>query len=224
MTGPAVAFIGADGAGKSTVTTAVADRLGSEAARIYMGVNLDEANVALPTTRLVLELKRRRGTRPDLSGWPTPKSTAPPRHTARDVIRVLNLIAEEWYRAAIAAYHQRRGRVVIMDRHFLADYWRHDVAPPDPDGRPWISRLHGYLLRRWYPRPDHVVFLDAPPEVLHRRKSETSPEHLRARRDEYVDFAREVGGLTTVSAEQPLEEVIRQCLDVVRKTIDSHPD
>lgn len=224
MTGPAVAFIGADGAGKSTVTTSVAQRLGVEAVRIYMGVNLEEANVALPTTRLVLWLKRLRGNRPDLSGWPTPRSSTSPRHAARDVVRVLNLIAEEWYRAAIAAYHKRRGRAVIMDRHFLADYWHHDVAPPDPATRPWISRLHGHLLRRWYPRPDHVVFLDASPHLLHSRKPETSREHLRTRRAEYVDFARAMQSVTTVSVDQPLEDVISQCLEVVRKTVDCHPD
>lgn len=219
MTAPAVAFIGADGAGKSTVTAAVADRMGTAAVRIYMGVNLEEANVALPTTRLILGLKRRRGNRPDLSGWPGAGGSS--RHRARDVIRVMNLIAEEWYRAAITAYHKRRGRVVIMDRHFLADYWHHDVAPPDAASRPWIGRLHGHLLRRWYPRPEHVIFLDAPPELLHRRKPETSLEHLRIRRDEYVDFAQAMGSLTTVSAEQPQEEVIRQCLEVVRKTVES---
>lgn len=223
MTGLAVAFVGADGAGKSTVTTTIADRLEGAAVRIYMGVNLEEANVALPTTRLILRLKHRRGRRPDLSGWPTAKSKNSSRHTARDVVRVLNLIAEEWYRAAIVAYHKRRGRVVIMDRHFLADYWHHDVAPPHPASRPWISRLHGHLLRRWYPRPEQVVFLDAPPELLHRRKPETSLEHLRTRRAEYVDFAQTLGNLTTVSVEQPLEEVVRQCLDVVRKTVDSQP-
>lgn len=222
MRGVAVALVGPDGAGKSTVTEEVVRRLGPGAVRIYMGVNLESANFALPTTRLLLALKRRRGGRPDLTGWHADDSKVSARPTARDVARVLNLIAEEWYRAAIVAYHKRRGRMVVMDRHFIADYWRHDIAPPDPSARPWISRVHGHLLGRWYPRPEHVIFLDAPPDILHGRKPETPTDYLVGRRSEYVDFGRAVGELTTISSDQPLEQVIRQCVAVVQKTAESH--
>lgn len=219
MRAPAIAFIGPDGAGKSTITREIVSQLDGSAVRIYMGVNLEEANVALPTTRLVLASKRRRGGRPDLAGWH--EDTSPRRQTARDVARVLNLIAEEWYRAAIVAYHKRRGRVVVMDRHFIADYWHHDVAPPDPSHRTWVSRLHGHLLRHWYPKPDRVVFLDAPPEALHRRKPETSLEHLRTRRAEYRSFTDTLGTASVVSTEEPLEEVVRRCLEAMQKATES---
>lgn len=223
MRGLAVAFVGPDGAGKSTVTRQVVKRLGRPATRIYMGVNLEEANVALPTTRLLLAAKRRRGGRPDLLGWPSVSSPTEKRHSSlRDIARILNLIAEEWYRAAIAAYHERRGRIVVMDRHFIADYWKHDIDPAEPNGRPWPSRLHGYLLWRWYPRPDHIILLDASPELLHQRKAEASPEFLIIRRSEYVELGDAMGGFTTVSTEQPLEEVVQQCLEVINRAAAGH--
>lgn len=220
MKGISVAFVGADGAGKSTVTRLVEERLGDSARRIYMGVNLAEADIALPTTRLALAAKRRRGGRPDLTGWHGGGPAPHYRPTARDTARILNLIAEEWYRALIVAYHKWRGRIVLMDRHFVADYWKHDISPDDPDSRSWLSRLHGSLLRR-YPMPDHIVLLDAPPEMLHSRKAEATTEYLASRRAEYVDLGTRFGAFTTISAVFPLEEVAEQCVAVVDKVYAS---
>ncbi|MDQ4078675.1 MAG: hypothetical protein M3220_20845, partial [Chloroflexota bacterium] len=67
-----VALIGADGAGKTTVGKRLEGALPLPAKYIYMGINLESSNLVLPTTRLILEVKRLRGGRPDMGGPPDP--------------------------------------------------------------------------------------------------------------------------------------------------------
>jgi thymidylate kinase len=67
--------------------------------------------------------------------------------------------------------------------------------------------VHGFNLRRLYPRPDLVVLLDAPAEVLHARKGEGSIEALEARRQEYLGQAGLFRRFVVVDASQPTETV-----------------
>lgn len=207
-----VALVGPDGAGKSTVARQVVAGLPFPARRVYMGVNLDASTTMLPTTRLALAVKRARGGRPDMTGRTGSGPGDPERRRRgalaglRSSLRMANWIAEEWYRQAIAAVHQRRGRVVVFDRHFLCDYYAHDVV--DRPGRSLAGRVHGFNLRRLYPRPDLVVLLDAPAEVLHARKGEGSIETLEARRQEYLGQAGLFRRFVVVDASQPTEAVV----------------
>jgi thymidylate kinase len=172
-----VALIGADGAGKTTIGRRLEQALPMRATYLYMGVNAEASNRMLPTTRLVRAAKRATGNVPD-SGPPRARSSeraVAPGGTARRsvaglraVLRLLNRLAEEWHRQLLAWRHVRRGEVVVFDRHFFADYYSHDVAAAGY--RSITRRIHGFVLRRLYPRPDLVVFLDAPPETLFARK------------------------------------------------------
>ena len=71
------------------------------------------------------------------------------------------------------------------------------------------QRLHGLLLGRLYPKPDLVVYLDAPAEVLLARKGEGTLEALEARRGEYRAIAPLVPRFAEIDATQPLEAVVR---------------
>src|SRR3712207_8707740 len=52
-----------------------------------------------------------------------------------------------------------------------------------------LFRSHGFVLAHVYPKPDLVVYLDAPPEVMLARKGEGSVEALARRRGEYLALA-----------------------------------
>jgi thymidylate kinase len=213
-----VALVGADGAGKTTVARSLPAILPFPAAYLYMGVAPASSNYALPTTRLAYALKRTVGGGAD-PGPPDPAARdATPQSgvigrarglagSARATLRLANRLAEEWYRQGLVWRELARGRVVIFDRHFFIDFYAHDIGGPAP--RRLTDRLHGRLLARLYPRPDLVIHLDAPPEVLLARKGEGTLESLARRRQEYVDVAREFAQADVVDATRPLDEVRR---------------
>jgi hypothetical protein len=187
-----------------------------------MGVSPLSSNHALPTTRLIAAAKRALGRDADMAGPPDPtRAKRPPSHPAKRVLyegkRLLTLanrVAEEAYRQRIARGYRRRGVVVVSDRDFFADYYAHDIANPDPH-RPLASKLHGAILRRFYRRPDLIIFLDAPAELLYARKGEGSVALIEARRQEYSQLRDQVAQFETVDASQPYETVLQQVIQLI---------
>lgn len=209
-----VALVGPDGAGKSTITAMLErEPVPFPVKRVYMGVNLESSSLMLPTTRLLLAVKRARGGRPDLvaGGGPEPGAATDRSRSqrwarsAKDVARLGVWVLEEWLRQLVAAGYGRRGYVVVFDRHFFADYYHSDIAPAA--GRRAGARLHGWLLQHAYPKPDLVVCLDAPGEVLFARKGEASPAWLEQRRQQYLALSTVVPAFAVVDADRPLTSV-----------------
>lgn len=201
--GLTVALVGPDGAGKTTVARMLEHVLPPPVVYLYMGVNPDSSNHLLPTTRLVRAVRRR-------DGGPAGSRAAPRRRgtlaAVRSALRLLNRLAEEWHRQLLASWHVRRGATVVFDRHFFADYHASDVTGATP--RPLARRVHGFLLSRAYPKPDLVVYLDAPPEVLHARKGEGTLESLARRREEYLRLGDVIERFVVVDADRPLSAVV----------------
>jgi thymidylate kinase len=220
-TGRTIALIGSDGAGKSTVARAVVRLLPYDAGYLYMGVNLEASPVMLPTTRLVLALKRLRGRRADMTLAPPEPSRHPgPFSTARRLVRMTNWLAEEAYRAVLARRMQRRGMIVVFDRHFYCDYYATAIAPSDVP-RPLDVRIHGYVLRHWYPRPDLTLMLDAPAELLVARKAEGTLEGAVRRRREYLALGDVLPGFEILAADRPLEAVIQDVADRIMSFVEA---
>lgn len=212
-----VALVGLDGAGKSAVTLRLVSALGVPTAYIYMGVNLESSTLMLPTTRLALAVKRRRGGQPNLTGS-FERRRVTKRHGplagVRSMLRLGNWMAEESFRQAVAWWHEARGRVVLFDRHFFCDYYATDIASR-PD-RSAASRLHGLFLDRVYPRPDLIVMLDVPPELAVARKGEDTVEGSTRRRDEYLALAGVVPRFAIVDAGQPIDDVVADVARLVQ--------
>ncbi len=212
-----VALIGADGAGKTTVGRRLAEMPSLPIKYIYMGVSTQSSNVMLPTTRLVTMVKRLLGKETDMGGPPDPRCLKPvPKNPLKrslmelkSGLKLSNRLAEEWFRQVWVWYYQHQGYIVLFDRHFFTDYYAHDIAN-DARTRLLTNRLHGFILSRLYPKPDLVIFLDAPPEVLLARKGEGTLELLESRRQEYLRLRDIVKNFVTVDAGQPQEEVLYQ--------------
>lgn len=209
--GFSVALIGCDGAGKTTVARELAGDPALGVRYLYMGVSPESSNRQLPTTRLIHAVKRARGAPRDTGDPRAPGSPQPlpplrrARRGARAGLRLGNRLAEEWYRQLLAGAYQRRGEVVLFDRHFVADFHAADITDAQ---RTLSRRLHGLVLARAYPKPDLTIFLDARPEVLYARKGEGTLESLARRRIEYLQLRESLPGYAVVSAERPLADVV----------------
>lgn len=215
-----VALIGPDGAGKTTIAERLPAALPFEVVMIYMGDNPDALTHSLPTTRLLNHLRRRTGRfRPSGPADPlrmraTPKGTRRVLVEGRAFARLANQLGEELYRQAIAWWSVRRGRLVLFDRHFYADYHAYDVEGAGLY-RPLARRLHGYFLKHLYPHPDLTIVLDASPSTLLSRKNEGTLELLQRRRDDYRRLAGRSDRYAIVDADLPIDEVVRAVAAII---------
>lgn len=214
-----VALIGPDGAGKTTLARMLEASASLRCRYLYMGVDIGASNVALPTSRVAEWIKNRRRGGPEPGG---PGDPARSRHgedgargtrrairATRAWLRLANRIAEELYRQLVAAVYQLRGFVVLYDRHFVFDF-DDAIEANKPDSLD--RRLHRRFLAHVYPRPDVVIFLDAPGAVLYARKGESTVVELERRRQAYLRQGASMPGFVRVDATLPLEDVYREIL------------
>lgn len=220
-----IALIGPDGAGKTSVGQLLADDADHRIEYLYLGVNTEASNRMLFTTRFLGWLSRRRGNGAD-HGPPAEATEMFRKNESRSLakeikstLRVLNQIADEWYRQAVAEVMQLRGFVVVFDRHYLADYSMHDMS--DAAGMPFHRRLHGFVLRHLHPKPDAVVMLDAPAEVLLARKGEGTVEALERRRQDYLGLRSTTEHFYTVDATQDLAAVHAAVIAIIEDLVDA---
>lgn len=220
----AAALIGPDGAGKTTIGRRMEHALPLPVKYMYMGINFGSSNVLLPTSRLVLEVKRVLGRETKAGSGPPDRSRHAPiakgawKRAARCLksgLRLTNLVAEECFRHCLVGYYKRAGNIVLFDRWFFADCYVSDIATGN-EKRSLSSRLHGFMLNRIYPRPDLVIYLDAPAEVLFTRKGEGTIELLERRRQEYLQLRGAVKHFAVVNVNQPEDAVADEVSALLR--------
>jgi thymidylate kinase len=209
--GLTVAFLGADGAGKSTLTAAIADWLSREVAVVTTYGGSGTGSASLPR-RLMQSLAgvRRQVRRPR----PAAPGSVP---SLARLAWVLMLARERRRRAREARRAKGLGMLVLSDRLPQSQF------PGWNDGPrlvPWIEtgpRLVRAAARREWAAfslaelspPDVVLKLHVSPEVAARRKPETPNEHLRTG----IDMVRRLAFPPTtrvvdLDAEQPLLAVL----------------
>lgn len=224
--GRILTLIGADGAGKSTQARRMCAALGDQARYVYMGSNPTSFTHALPTTKVWNWAKRFVGRDVHHSGPPDPGASSRPSSViarSRSNIKSLAMLAlrasEDAYRLWVAALQERKGHVVVMDRHPYPDYFTRRVRETEGWLR-WGDRLHGWLLERVYPRPRNLVLLDAPAAVLHARKPEGSLAAVEARRQEYREMIETLpaGTVTVIDATQSEDAVLEELLRIATST------
>ncbi len=186
MHGLSVVFLGPDGAGKSSVVRAVRQDLSPA----FFGTRCRTFPPAL--------LNRGSG-----GVDPAPHAT-PPRTRLASVVRAVLY----WfvYQSAGHFFTTRadlaRCALVLHDRHFvdtLIDPRRYRYSGPV-----LLLRLLWFCL----PKPDLIVLLDAPAELIHARKREVSLDETARQRQAYWRLVSRMGCGRTVDAAQPLGHVV----------------
>jgi thymidylate kinase len=214
-----VALIGGDGAGKSTIANRLRKEFPLPIKYLYMGINIESSNVALPTSRLIERMKRNKQPANE-----KPRSTSLHHQTQSPkkksaiwrYIRLANRCAEEWYRQFLSWKYRRKGYIVLYDRHFLFDFAQPvNESEKEYNQRPLDDRLHRWLLHGFYPEPDLVIFLYAPPDVLYARKGEASLEYLDNLQKTYIKQGEKSKNFVTMDATQSLEEVYRDVTECI---------
>jgi hypothetical protein len=165
-----------------------------------MGSSLTSSNVASPTRHLARRL------------WGLTGRKRPLEHEVRrsdaSTLWILNLVLDEIFRCGVTLFLKLNGHVVIHDRHYAFDYF-------DPvatrAGHFW-DRAHRWYLAHVYPKPDLVIWLDAPPEVLYDRKPEGDIEAVRQRCALLKEAVRSSKHLVRIDATQPLRRVREEIL------------
>ena len=124
-----VAMIGPDGVGKTTVSRKLEQTLPMRSKYVYMGVNLDASNVALPSSRLIQTLRKLLGRQPSSGPRDPNEAIAQPKGIVKRVflrakrgLRLANTLAEETYRQMVVRWYLFRGTVVLLDRDFFVDF------------------------------------------------------------------------------------------------------
>ncbi len=202
-----VALIGGDGAGKSSIARALVDSSQGRMRYLYMGMNPGSANVALPTSKLVYRAKQKSLEADGREGASLHSLEHRKRQRGRlwSMARLGNRLAEEIFRQLLSWAYQLRGAIVVYDRHFLFDFWSTSAKR-----QPVLDRIHLWFLRRVYPKPDLVLFLDAPSAVLYDRKPEVPVSYLDHRRKAFIQAGSQVERFVTVDAARPLSEVLAE--------------
>jgi thymidylate kinase len=191
--GLSVVFLGPDGAGKSSVVRSVASRWAPAFSRT--------ACLSFPPGL------RRRG--PEVT-CKTPHDV-PPRSSAMSVLRALLY----WFAYCGPGYYATvrpalaRLTLVLHDRHLvdtLVDPRRYRYTGP-----PWVLRL----IWRLIPKPDLVILLDAPAEVIRSRKEEVSLEETERQCAAYRSLVGAMPNGHVVDASRPMNRVAADVDDLI---------
>ena len=193
-TGGWIAIMGPDGAGKSLVISGLRQELSS----------------AFRTVRY-FHLRPKLLRRGDATeGVVTDPHGKRPRGKVASIAKIFLLIADYTlgylFRLAPA---MMRTDMIIFDRYIydlLVDSKRVRYGGPF-----WLLRLAARLV----PRPDIVILLDAPAEVLWSRKQEVAFEEVMRQREGYLKLARELPSAVVIDATQSPSNVMGSVMSAV---------
>ncbi|MCP4379945.1 MAG: hypothetical protein GY798_00705 [Hyphomicrobiales bacterium] len=183
-----VAFVGVDGAGKST---AVSEVMGDPAyrdigvKRVYFGSNEYWMRGALRLNSVLISI-------------PVLKS-----------ISISLLILDRQLRLFRAMYFRWNGYLVLCDRYYYDDIIGHRVARERAGGRTLLGRVKS-LVRPWMlRRPDLTLYLEVGPEVAYARKQDYPLNVMLRSNAMYRKVMPTFPEVVLVDADQPQADVRR---------------
>jgi thymidylate kinase len=134
----------------------------------------------------------------------------PPRSALLSIVRAVLY----WLPYYVLGYPLRwvamaRATLVLYDRHFvdvLVDPRRYRYGGPA-----WLLRLVWWLI----PKPDLVILLDAPAEVLHARKREVALAETAQQRLAYRELVCSLPMGCVINTDRPLEDALAEVSEII---------
>ncbi len=193
--GVMVVLLGADGSGKSTVGAAILDNL---------------QNTFSPLKNVYLHWKPRLFS----AAKETSAHTNPHGQTTRGKIASLAYFAFHWLEFFFGGWRQLRpvlfrGGIVLVDRYYLdlfVDQKRYRLQVPQ------IMIRFAYVFLK---KPDLILMLDAPAEILQARKQEVSIQETARQQLAYRTLAASMENSILLDAAQPAEAVAHQATKAI---------
>jgi len=220
-----IVLVGADGAGKTTIAKRLVNQLPVNAKYLYMGWTTESSNYSLPTSRWIQILRRfyntkfRNKTRESSvdseSKYLSQKvfTSIEKQNSLIAGIRLLNRLADDWYIQLLSFIFQARGYTVISDRHFIFEA---ALRYHSNNGKQRFAvRLHKWLLNNFYIKPDLIILLDAPPEVLSQRTKEAPFEVLEFRRNVFYNYGKGIPDLIMIDSSRPIDVTYKAAKDKI---------
>jgi thymidylate kinase len=192
---PWVAVLGPDGSGKSTVLARLRDAWPATLGAVH-----------------TYHLRPRRLTSRRVSAEPVVDPHGQhPRPAVTSALALAYVVVDWWfgYWTGVVRRRVKQG-LVVFDRHFLdmqIDPRRYRYGGPA-----WLLRAAGRLV----PRPDVIVVLDAPPEVVRGRKQEITAEESDRQHLAYRTLAERLPEAHLVDATRSPDQVVDAVLTLLR--------
>lgn len=194
-TGLLIVFLGPDGCGKSTIIQSISHDLAPAFRQIHY-----------QHLRPKLGCKKKE----DIS------ISDPHRQTKRNVITSIIKIFYFLFDYVFGYYFTIkpklvRSTLVIFDRYY------HDILVDPKRYRYGGPFCLAYLISRFIPKPDLVILLDAPAEILQSRKQEVPFTETVRQRQSYLELIKEMPNGVVVDASKPLQQVVQSVNKIIVK-------
>ncbi|MGB5847052.1 MAG: hypothetical protein WBH40_01115, partial [Ignavibacteriaceae bacterium] len=211
-----IALIGADGSGKTTIAKMLLASPPAKMKYLYMGLNIESSNYALPTSRLIYYLKLLKYKKKNKNFKDVKLKNLSLHNIEEDrtvdkrgklgaFVRLANRMAEAWYRQIISWIFQLSGYTVLYDRHYIFDSSTNQSCEELKKQRV-TTKMHSWMINNLLSKPKLVFLLHAPPEVLFERKGEADLEYLKARTESFMKVGRSFKNFIIVDATQPIDK------------------